>query len=181
MKQLLLFFLVIFSLETQAQHADFFILKKKNRTVTSYFAGANIQFITNNGAFRDALIERIEHDTLFIREFIVRKAMTNMGFYVIDTLGSYHYAYNYHDIHTMGALPQQFNWSGSGTALFSGGILLTAASGVVFLADRKKFSPELMITGAGLGAIGYLIMKLSGRPIVIGKRHYHLEYFSNNP
>jgi hypothetical protein len=101
-----------------------------------------------------------------------------MGFYVTDTLGSYHYEYDYHDIHIVGTPDPKFNWSASGTALFGGGILLTVASGVVYLADRKKFSPELLVAGAGLGVIGYLILKLSSRPVIIGKRNYHLDYFS---
>lgn len=173
------FILILFcSIPSLAQTSDFIILKKKDRTVASYFPGTKIQFVTRNGAYRDALIEKIEKDTLFIREYLVRKGMTSMGFYVIDTLGSYHYAYDYHEIHNIGTPDPKFNWSGSGSALFGGGILLTAASGVVYLADRKKFSPELMIAGAGLGIIGYLILKISGRPVIIGKRGYHLDYFS---
>lgn len=161
-----------------AQQADFLIFKKKDKTIKTYFAGTQIQFVTKTGAFRDARIERIANDSLFIREYLVRQVMTSMGFYVTDTAGSFHYAYHYKDIQIVGVPPQKFNWNASGSSLFGGGILLTAASGISYLVDKKRFSPELMLAGVGLGLVGYGIIRFTGRPKIIGKKGYMLEYIA---
>ena len=56
-----------------------------------------------------------------------------------------------------------------------GGIFITLASGVVFLADNKKFSPELLVAGIALGGLGYILSKQGGKGMVLGKK-YKLEY-----
>ena len=175
------FLLIVLSVSSYAQPSDFIILKKGDKTIKSYFAGTQIEFVTTNNVYKNAVIKRVHNDSLFIQEFIVRTVMTQMGFYVTDTLGSYSYAYNYRDIKYIGKKQKGFNVQGSGAALLGGGILLTVASGVVYLADRKKFSPWLMGGGAGLAGIGYLLTKLGGHPIVIGKKKYRLEYMKVSP
>ena len=99
-----------------------------------------------------------------------------MGFYVIDTAGSLSLLIHTKTLPQIGKKIIGFNWSASGAALLEG-ILLTLASGVVYLADHDKFSPELMGAGAGLGrTVGYFISRSAGRRIIIGKRKYRLEY-----
>jgi ribose 5-phosphate isomerase len=164
------------------QSSDFILLKKKRKTITSFYAGTSIEFVTKNGVYKNASISKIENDTIYIQEFLTNRRMTDMGFYIIDTAGSFHFSYCYKDISTIGrkSTNQNFNVSGSGASLFGGGILLTLASGVVYIADRKKFSPELMIAGAGLAAIGYLLSKINNNGIIIGKNHYRLTYIKMN-
>lgn len=161
-----------------AQSSDFIILKKKDKTIRSYYAGTQIEFVTTEGAYRDALINRIANDTIYLQEFLVRTVRTNLGFYITDTAGSFRYAYHYRQIGAIGKKQSGFNLKGSGAALFGGGIVLTAASGVVYLADRKKFSPGLMIASAGLAGIGYLLMRSGDKGMVIGKRNYRIEYMN---
>ena len=57
--------------------------------------------------------------------------------------------------------------------------MLTLASGVVYVADRKKFSLPLLLTSVGLGTIGYFIKKKKkgGSGMVIGKK-YKLVYMN---
>ena len=160
----------------QAQPNDFIILKKKDRTIRSYYAGTQIEFVTTNGVYKNALITRIANDSIFLQEFLVRRYQTSLGFNVTDTAGSFRYAYNYNEVAVIGKKEKGFNVKGSGGALFGGGILLTLGSGVVYLADRDKFSPALMITSAALAAIGYLLIRSSGKGMEIGKKHYRLEY-----
>jgi len=174
----LLFVSTAFTNRLLAQQSDFLVFKKNSKTIVTYFSGTPIQFVTRTGAFRDAKIERIANDSVFIREYLVRRVMTSMGFYVIDTAGSFHYAYHYNEIHIIGTPPQKFNWNASGSSLLGGGILLTAASGISFLVDRKRFSPELMLAGVAAGLIGYGIIRLTGRPKIIGKKGYTLQYIS---
>ncbi|MEI9955387.1 MAG: hypothetical protein WDM90_03545 [Ferruginibacter sp.] len=62
------------------------------------------------------------------------------------------------------------------------GIVITVASGVVWLVDRKKFSAPLMIASAALATAGYFMAKGGSSGMVIGKKGYKLVYMnmSNN-
>ena len=156
MKYLLLY--IFFSITNQvfAQSADFILLKKKNKTIARYYVGSNIEFTTVTGAYLNGEIKQIRNDTIFLRQYIIQQMPTRLGVYVLDTVGSYSYQYHYNQIKAIGKTNnKKFNLSGSAATLLSGGILLALGSGVVYLADRKKFSPNLMY--AGIGFAGSLL------------------------
>ncbi len=180
MRILILILFCIITVVTQAQTADFIILKKKNKTVKIFYKGSNIEFVTTSGAYRSALINNIKNDSIFLQEFLITKRPTTLGFFVIDTLGSFRFAYNYNEIYHFGQENKKFNLAGSGAALLGGGTVITLASGVVYIADNKNFSPALLAAGAGLAAAGYLMSKGSNKGITVGKRHYRLQYMSTN-
>jgi hypothetical protein len=163
-----------------SQSADFIQLKKNNKTIATYYSGMNIAFTSENGAFIDAMINSIKDDTLYLQQFIVRYLPTNIGTYIIDTVGSYRYKYHYNQIIAIGRKEQtSFNVKGSGAALLGGGAVLTLASGIIYVADRKKFSAPLLLASVGLGALGYIMAKgkKHGNAYVIGKK-YKLVYMN---
>jgi hypothetical protein len=167
--------ILIFSLgKANAQASDFILLKKKGRTVKTYFAGSQITFTSTNGANIEANILAVKNDSLFLQQYITRPVMTAMGFYILDS-SFYYYTYHYNQIAAIGKTGRRFDWGGSGGALMGGGLLLAVGSGVVYLADNKKFSPELLIASVGLFGVGYLLSRTSGKGMVIGKK-YSLEY-----
>lgn len=170
--------LLFISLSTFSQTADFITVKKKGRTIQTFFAGSNIEFVSSSGAYINASINGIAHDTLYLQEFVVQRLLTTFGTYILDTLGSYHYKFHYNQIAALGKKEKRgFSKSGSGASLFGGGVILTIASGVVFLADRDKFSAPLLLASAGLGAFGYFLLKSGGKPLTIGKK-YTLQYMN---
>ena len=161
-----------------AQSADFIILKKNNKTVETFYSGTHIAFTTLNGAYINATINQVKNDTLYLQEFVIRYLPTTIGTYIIDTAGSYHYKFHYHQIKAIGAADKtNFNWRGSGAALLGGGVLLTLGSGVVFLADREKFSAPLLIAAVTLGTAGYFMSKGGSSGMMIGKK-YRLVYMN---
>ena len=169
------------SLITEAQSSDFILLKKRSKTIETYYAGTNIAFTSNTGAYRDALIEKIRNDTLYLREFITQYLPTTFGTYILDTLGSYHFAYHYNQVAVIGRKEKKsFNMRGSGAALFGGGSVLVLASGVVFLVDRARFSAPLLIASAALAVAGYFMMKGKSSGIIIGRK-YRLVYMGVAP
>jgi len=178
MLRIILTFLLFPVYVSNAQSSDFILLRKKDKTIRSYYAGTQIEFVTTDGVYKNALITRIANDSIYLQEFLVRRAYTSLGFYVTDTAGSFRYAYHYKQVGRIGKKQKGFDVSGSGAVLFGGGILLTLGSAVVYLADREKFSPALMITSAGLAAIGYFLMKAGNKGMVMGKKNYRLEYIS---
>jgi hypothetical protein len=170
-------FLICISLFTNAQFADYIVLKKNGKAVQRFYSGSNIEFQTNTGAYLNANITKMKNDTIYLREFILQKMITKFGFYVIDTLGSFNYKFHYNQIAALGKKPVRgFNLNRSAGTLFSGGLLLTVASLVVFAADKQKFSPALLGASAGLGALGYIMGKGGSKPIRIGKK-YKMVYF----
>lgn len=174
--KIILISLLFFTTTSFAQSADFIILKKNNKTVTTFYSGTDIAFTSTSGAFINARINAIKNDTLFLQQFVVRMLPTTYGSYILDTAGSYHYKYDYRDIKAIGREEKtNFNWRGSGTALLSGGILLTIGSGIVYFADRKKFSAPLLIAAVGLGTAGYFLSKGKSNAMTIGKK-YQLLY-----
>ena len=158
-----------------SQSADFILFKKKNRTIGSYYTGNNIGFTNKDGNYIEAKITDIKNDTLYLRQFIVQQVPTNFGVYILDTVGSYRYQYHYNQIKAIGRTGRKFNTSSSGAALMGGGIVLAIASAVVYVADRNKFSPQLLVASVGLGGIGYLMTKFGGKGMIIGKK-YSLVY-----
>jgi len=178
--KLLLPILLFISSAVFSQSADFIILKKKNKTVKTFYSGNDISITLKNGAFINANINGIKDDTLYLQEFVIRYLPTTIGTYIIDTAGSYHYKYHYNQVAAIGQTKKtNFNMKGSGAALFGGGVLLTVASGVVYLADREKFSTPLLFTSMGLGGLGYFMAKgkRNGNAMIIGKK-YKLVYMN---
>ena len=163
-----------------SQSADFIQLKKNNKTIASFYSGMNIAFTSESGSFIDAYINGIKDDTLYLQQFIVRYLPTNFGTYIVDTAGSYRYKYHYNQIIAIGRKEKtNFNVRGSGAALLGGGAVLTLASGIIYVADRKKFSAPLLLASVGLGTIGYFMSKGSKHSgtYVIGKK-YKLVYLN---
>jgi hypothetical protein len=177
--KLLLPILLFSSAASFAQSADFIQLKKNNKPVATFYSGMNISFTAQSGTGITALINGIQNDTLYLQEFIVQYLPTNFGTYIIDTVGSYRYKYHYNQVAAIGKKEKtNFNTRGSGAALFGGGALLTLASGVVYVADRKKFSLPLLLASVGLGTLGYFMAKGSkGGVMIIGKK-YKLVYMN---
>lgn len=175
MKRILLIISLFVGYHTIAQSADFILLKKKNKTIATYFSGSNISFTATNGAYLNATITQIKNDSLFLRQYIVQQVPTRLGVYVLDTVTSYRYTYNYRQIKAIGRTGRKFNLSASSASLIGGGALLLLGSAVVYFADREKFSPQLMLTSAVLVAVGYVIAKTGGKGMLIGKK-YKLVY-----
>ena len=155
------------------------ILKRNNKTVETFYSGTDISFTTNSGAYISARINQMKNDTLYLQEFIIRYLLTTLGTYIIDTAGSYHYKFHYNQVRAIGKKEKtNFNWQGSGAALLGGGALITLGSGIVYLADRQKFSAPLLIAGASLGTLGYFMSKGgNNHGMVIGKK-YKLIYMN---
>lgn len=174
MKYFLFLTLIISSLFSSAQSSDFILLKQKSRTVATYFPGTDIKYTALNGAYTQAIITDIKNDSLFLKEYVIRALPTQLGVYILDT-SFYYKTIHYNEIKAIGKSGRRFNWAGSGAALMGGGILLTVASGISYLVDSKKFSPELLAASAGLAGVGYLLTRVSDAGMVIGKK-YSLVY-----
>ncbi|MEO7767834.1 MAG: hypothetical protein ABIS01_10420 [Ferruginibacter sp.] len=168
-------FFLLFGYQSFAQSSDVLLLKKNNKTIRRYFAGTDIEITTNTGAYIHGNITKIKNDSLFLKVFVIQQIPTQLGVFVLDTVTTYYYKYHYNQIKAIGKTGRRFDLSASAASLIGGGTILTLASGVVFLVDRKRFSPALLIASASLATIGYVMAKTGGKGMVIGKK-YSLVY-----
>jgi hypothetical protein len=181
MKSLSLLILLFTVSNIFAQPSDFITLKKKGKTIKTFFAGNSISFITTSKAnFFNVQINNIRNDSIFVTEFFITQVPTRLGVYVLDTVARYKYSFNYKEVGTVYNDKKGFNFSGSGASLMGGGLLIMVISGVIYLVDRSKFSLPLVGAAAGLGLIGYFLTRLQTTNYKIGKK-YQLNYISVNP
>lgn len=178
MRALIILFLAFsYSCSVMGQ-SDLLILKKKNRTVQSFFPGSEIVFSANYTNY-DAYITSIERDSIFLVQYDVRQVPTSIGVYMLDTVAKYYFSVSYKDITAFGKNRNNFSWAASGGALFGGGILLTTAGLATWIFSKPNTRyyarPELVIGAAALSAVGYLLMKKSGNNRTLGKK-YSLHY-----
>lgn len=182
MKILFISFVAMFSFfSIKGQSSDLLILKKNNRTLQTFFPGNEIIFNTST-RYYDAVIQSINHDSLFLIQYDIRQVPTSLGIYILDTLGTYPFAVNYKEITGFGKYGnKKFNWAGSGGALLGGGTLLTTVGLGTWLFTKPKTtyyaSPYLVGGAALLAGIGYFLAKASGKKMALGKK-YTLEYIA---
>lgn len=145
----------------------------------TYYTGEVISFGAVSGYF-SGVITAIAKDTIFFTQYDIRQRPTNLGVYVLDTVGTYKLGFNYRDIAYIGHNRSGFNWSASGASLLGGGIILTTVGlGTwVFTKPGTQYyaSPALVIGSAALAGVGYLLLK-SNHSYKLGNK-YHLEYIS---
>lgn len=170
MKQVLFLIILFTATKSFSQVSDFILLKNRDRTMATWFTGTDIRFTDKSGAYIEGKITAIKNDSIFLKQYIIRQLPTQLGVYILDTT-YYYYQNNYNQIKAIGKSGRHFDWAGSGAVLMGGGILLTVASGVVYLADNNKFSPELLVAAVGLTGVGYLLSKQTGKGMVIGKKY----------
>ena len=135
MTRVIILILLLIANQTFAQSSDVILLKRHKKTINRYFSGTDIALTTNTGVYLNAQIVKIKNDSLFLRQFDIRQVPTQLGVFILDTVATYYYKYHYNQIKAIGKTGRRFNLSGSGASLLGGGILLTLASGVVFLVD----------------------------------------------
>jgi hypothetical protein len=166
-----------------SQASDFIVVKKDQRTVKSFFAGSNISFETDRGHY-SGQITSIKKDSIFMNQYDIRQIPTQFGVYIIDTVATYRLAFNYKEILALEKSKKRgFNWASSGGNLLGGGILITAAGLGSWLftkaGTQSHASPALVIGGAALAGVGYLLLRSNNAGYTIGKK-YQLQYIRVN-
>lgn len=169
---------VFFFTASCTAQSDLLILKKNNRARQTFFPGTEMLYKTATGTF-DAFITSIQRDSVFLVQYDIRQVPTNLGVYRLDTVATYNYGINYRDITGFRKIHDKFDWGASGGALFGGGVLLTTVglgTWIFSKPDTRYYArPELVITAAALGGLGYLMMRSHIKGIPLGNK-YKLVY-----
>lgn len=178
MNRLLIFFFCCWAqVAAVAQVPDFISVRKPNgRTVENFMAGFPIAFYTKGGTRLAGEIAYIRHDSIAVREYIVRRVMTNLGVYVLDTAGSLLHAISFHHIGSIYiGQKQNFLLRRTDDLLLAGGagyLLLNLLNGAYF--EQPAFGEKnlrRLATGAGAVALGAVWHRLFGPKPYTTRRH----------
>ena len=175
----LIFILLLFSKLSSAQ--DFIVLKKKSKVIQTWFSGQHIYVQLNNGSWINALINKIQFDTLYLQPFATPIFLNRFGMPVIDTVFYGTMKVSEKSLH---AFPKHetapYVKNGSLLQLGGGGYLLLNL--INTLSNNEPVFGNKNISKIGLAAavlaIGTIIHKTHKSNYIIGKK-YHIEYISS--
>jgi hypothetical protein len=184
----LLVFFIFISTALQAQN-DFFILKRKNKTIAQYYTDSHIKCELVDQQWVDGNIKTIRHDSVFIETFEIHYLPTIWGTYMPDTVRFPLLkipikdiialpAYDKSKVHGVPSLPLVAQ------ALQVGGAGYDALNAINTLANKDPLFASnnigRLIGGAVVFMIGKFIQLAYCSPVAkIGKK-YHLEYMGSN-
>jgi hypothetical protein len=180
MKKFFLFAFLFFAWCSSIGQADFILVKKRDRTLKTLYAGSQISFTTSL-RYYSGMIDAIKKDSIYLLEYDVRQIPTSLGVYMLDTVATYHNSISYRDILKIENKKAGFNLAASGASLLGGGILITTIGLGTWLftknGDQYHASPKLVVGSAVLGLAGYVLLKTNVDNYTIGKK-YHLQYIT---
>jgi hypothetical protein len=184
MHKVVLIVLSFFFYKITYSQQDFLLLKKRNKTIASFYIGSPITFRTAAGDWVDAYINKIANDTLYIKEFELVTYVNSWGMPAVDTMWRNTRKITTKDIVAFPRQDQSINYIKNGTILQvgAGGYILlnvinTLSSGDNLFENNNGL--RLAIAGA-VFVIGTLMHTSRSPEIKIGKK-YKLQYIKMQP
>lgn len=149
-----------------SQATDFIVVKKHDRTVKSYFPGLPISLQTTSYSWVGGWITDIRHDSVFIKEYDVRRVPTIWGTVALDTAGTYIVGVHYKEIKEI-AFDEKgggFGYVSNGAIFMIGGLgyaLLNVVNGQ-YLHESITDSKNMTSLGIALGvaAGGFVLNRI---------------------
>lgn len=174
-KTFLLLVQFLFACCCYAQQSDFVSLKKKGRTIKSYFKGMPIEFVHRNGSRVSGNLERIHNDTLFMVLYDVRMSPTMWGTRAPDTIGRYDLRFHYKEIAAIPKPERGVEFIRNGTLFKVGGIGYAFLHTFNGLIQKKEIKPTTVSISGGVALLGFTMRKLRKYYYTIGDK-YKIEY-----
>lgn len=159
-----------------AQASDIILVKRGSRkTVARLVPGRPISIVDKSGRGLEGNVDRIDKDTLFIRQYDIRRRPTQWGTSVADTLATWTLSCHYRDIAALEKSSETFPLIRNGT------IPLVAGTGYAMLhlvnaGLRKEPVDGRTMAIAGGTALAGLLLKKTHRSNIRLDGRYRLEY-----
>jgi hypothetical protein len=163
---------------------DFIQLKKKDKVLQTWFKDNYIYLQLKNGQWINALIHKIQDDSLYLRPYNVQTYINRLGFNALDTI---YYGLMTIHVNNIKAFPKDdegfvyikdgtlFKIAGGGYALLN--IINTLSNNEPpFGSDNL---PRLAVA-AGVFAVGEILSLTHKKYYTIGKK-YRIEYITVKP
>ena len=167
MKPFLFFlFFHLAALTAFSQATDFIVVKKRDRTVKSFFPGLPISLQTVSYSWVEGWITDIRHDSIFVKQYDVRRVGTIWGTTMLDTAGSYVVGVHYKEIKQIAVDEKEkpFGFVTNGTIFMIGGLgyaFLNVVNGQ-YLHESITDSKNMTSLGIafGVAAAGFILNRV---------------------
>lgn len=181
MKRCILLAISFFILTASLAQSDFIQLKKNNKVLQNWFKDNYIYAQLKNEQWINAVIYKIQDDSLYLRPFMVQTIINRLGFNFLDT--TYFGLMTIH-INDIKAFPKEEE----GLAFIKNGLIFKiAGGGYALLNIINTLSNNEPVFGGGnitklsvaidVFVVGEILSHTYKRSYIIGKK-YHLEYIS---
>jgi len=169
-----LFIFLLITAETIAQGnaSDMVVLRnKQNHTIKSYFSGMPIDFGDRGGREVSGIVRKIEHDTLYIQQYDIRRGYTQWGTSVMDTITSYLLRYHFNEITWIRKPHKGFEFVRDGSIFIVGGTayMLLHVINAAYL--KEPVVASTMAIAGGIAVGGVIMKKLRKNRYKIGKKY----------
>lgn len=159
-----------------AQGSDIILVKKgANKTLTRLVPGRTVSLTEKSGSTLEGNVDRIDRDTLYVRQYDIRRRATQWGTSVADTVATWTVSCHYKDILTLEKTSESFR-------LFRSGMIpLVAGTGYSLLhlvnagLQKEPVDGRTMAIAGGVALAGLALKKTHRDYIRLDGRH-RLEY-----
>ena len=175
MKLLIPIIFTFLTLKSYAQIGDMIAIKKKNRTIQSFYKGAQVSFINTNGEWVNCRVSEVRDDSLFYNDIIIRQTATQWGGLRLDTFTLKKQGIHFSEIAGIPRKKESFTFIKNGSIFMIGGAGYIGLNLVnsVYLKDPplgKDNLPNLLIA-SGVFGIGKLMNVLRKPYLRVGKKY----------
>ncbi len=182
MNRCLLTLITALTLTSSFAQSDFIQFKKKDKVIQTWFKDNYITLQLDNGEWLDAVIFKIQDDSLYLRPYALQMGYNRLGLNTMDTV---YYGLMTIHVNRIKAFPktdESFAYVKNGLIfkIAGGGFLLLNAINTLSNHDDFFASdniPKISIA-AGVLAIGIVLGLTHKTSYVVGKK-YHVEYISS--
>lgn len=157
------------------QQDDFISFGKRDRTLRTYFKGMPIAFIHRNGDFINGTIQKIQRDSIFIKQYDIRMMPTPWGTASKDTISYYDLRFHYKEIAAFPRPPRSFEFVRNGTFFMITGGGYTFLHTFNGLIQKHPLDGATLAISGGVAALGFTMKKLRKYYYPIGKK-YTIKY-----
>ncbi len=170
--------LVFCSISAKAQQ-DFVVLKKRNKTIETFFTGSYISFLINKNNSVSACIKQIKNDSLLLKPFYEVVRGNPLGLMYTDTIWQPNFKIAVTNIYAFPRTNKSFEYIKNGTIFQIGSAGYVLLNVINALSNNNKLFDADNSTrlgfAAGIFSIGEAMHLLRLPVLVIGKK-YKLQY-----
>ncbi len=181
MKRCILLIIVSLLFASSFAQSDFIELKKNNKVLQTWFRESYITLQLKNGQWLDAIIFKIQDDSLTLRPYMLQTNINRLGLNFIDTIYYGLMKVNFNAIKAFPKKDKGFSYVKNGLIfeIAGGGYLLLNVINTLSNNDPVFGSdniPNLSIA-TGVLALGIALALTHTSSYIIGKK-YHVEYIA---
>lgn len=184
MNRCILVIVTAFVITSTFAQSDFIQLKKHNKVLQTWYKDNYIYLQLQNGQWLNALIYKIQDDSLYLRPYIVTTYYNRLGLPFLDTTYYGLMPLHFKDIKAFPKEDESFSYVKNG-AIFKiagGGYALLNIINTLSSNEPPFGSDNLpkLAVAAGVFAVGQVLSMTHKKDYIIGKK-YHVEYISAKP